>query len=262
MIILTSTGNWLLSKWSRLSSTASIVAGVLYLSVHRKYWPRTVRRLLAKQILFTGVDAMGLVLMIGVLAGVSIVSQAQMWLSKIGQVEMLGPLLVAVIVREAGPLLVNFLVIGRSGTAIASELASMRVRREIDILDAQGIDPMVYLVVPRVLAVVSSVFALTILFIAASFISGYLFGLLLGVMPADPSVFMRGVFNALSVADVLSLVIKTVIPGLVTGAICSREGLSVEGAATEIPQATARAVVQSIASTLIISAIVSVITYV
>ncbi|MBN2301353.1 MAG: ABC transporter permease [Lentisphaerae bacterium] len=214
-----------------------------------------------KQIVFTGFDALSLILLVGVLAGISVVTQAQLWLGKFGQIEMLGPLLVAVIVREAGPLLVNFAVIGRSGTAIAAELASMRVRGEIDLLDAQGVDPMVYLVMPRVLSIAISVLSLTVVFVVASFGSGYLFGLPIGVSAGDPSVFVRTVLQAVTTKDIANLLAKTIIPGLVSGAICCVEGLSAHGSATEIPQATARAVVRSIASVLFVSALISVLTY-
>ena len=214
-----------------------------------------------RQVLFTGVEALRFVLMIAFLVGVSVVVQAQLWLGTFGQSELLGPILVAVLVREAGPLLVNFVVIGRSGTAIATELGNMRVNNEVRVLDAQGLDPMVYLVMPRVLGVVVSVFGLTVAFIAVSCLSGYVCGLVAGVSPTDPMMFVNSVFRAMGPADFHNLIAKTVIPGALTGAICATEGLRIRGSITEVPQAATRGVVRSIAALFIVSAVVSVLTY-
>ncbi len=261
MNILGKIGVPVLAQWQSARDIAAVIWGSLCLAVKRRNWPRTVREQLIKQIIFTGIDAVGLILLIAVLTGISVVAQAQLWLSRIGQSEMLGKILAAVIVREAGPLLVNFLVIGRSGTAIATELASMRVRNEINVLEARGVDPMIYLILPRIFGTVASVFGLTILFILFSFASGYAFGFLLGVTPGDPSLFANSILRTISPADILSLCAKTIIPGMTTAAICSVEGLSVQGSVTDIPRAATSGVVKSIATLLLISAIISVLSY-
>jgi phospholipid/cholesterol/gamma-HCH transport system permease protein len=261
MSVLAKTGDFALAKWRTVRDTVAVAWGVLCLAVIPKSWARTVREQVAKQLLFTGVEAIGLTTLIAVLAGISIVVQAQLWLNRFGQSEMLGPLLVAIIVREIAPILVNFVVIGRSGTAIATELANMRVRHEVDVLDAQGIEPTVYLIMPRVLGVTVSVFCLTIFFVTVCFGSGYLFGLLIGIAAGDPAVFLRSVLGAISPTDVVNLFAKTLVPGLVTGTICSIEGLSIGGAVTEVPQAVTRAVVRSIVAVLVVSAAISVATY-
>ena len=255
-------GERAIMRWQFMRDTVATLCGVFYLMARPRYWPRTVRAVVGRQILFTGIDALGLILLISLLAGVSVVAQAQLWLSRFGQSEMLGRLLVAIIVGEAGPLLVNLVVIGRSGTAIATELATMRVRREVDVLETQGIDPMVYLVMPRVIGIFVSVFSLTILFILGSFVSGYIFGFFLQVGSGTPARFMDSVFQAMTPGTVASLAAKTLIPGLLTGTICCLEGLSVLGAATEVPQAATRAVVKSMIALLLVSAVASVLTYV
>jgi len=260
--LLGNVGVGFLGRWRYNTEVAAMLAGVFQLAVRPRFWPRTVREQLAKQILFSGVDALGLVSLIAVLAGISVVAQAQYWLNNFGQSAMLGPILVAVIIREAGPLLVSFVVIARSGTAIATELASMRVRREVDVLDAQGVDPMVYLVMPRVLGLAASTFCLTLVLIVVSLGSGFIFGVLLGTAPGSLSLFTGSVLGAIARADVANLLAKTLIPGLLVGAICTREGLCIRGSVTDIPRAATRGVVRSIAAALIVSAIASVLTYV
>lgn len=239
----------------------ALIASVLWVSLQPRYWKRTVRDVLARQVLFTGVEAVRFTSLVAVLAGVSIVVQAQVWLSRVGQSALLGPLLVAVVIRELGPLLTNFIVIGRSGAAISSELANMRVGHEIRVLDAQGLDPFTYLVVPRVVGVALSVFGLAVVFIVVCFVSGFFFGVLMGGNTGDPSIFIHSVFKAIRPADVANLLAKTFIPGLLTGAICCTEGLSVQGAITEVPQATTRGLARSVGALFVTSALVSLLTY-
>jgi phospholipid/cholesterol/gamma-HCH transport system permease protein len=262
MMFLGKIGKKVLARWATVRRTAGIICGVVCLAVQPGRWPRTVRAVMWRQILFTGVEASGLTCLIAFLAGVSIVTQAQVWSSNLGQSAMLGPVLIAVLMREVGPLLVNFVVIGRSGTAMAAELATMTVRNEVDILDAQGVDPMTYLVMPRILAMALSVFSLSVFFVAVSLGTGYLLGVLLGIMPGDASLFATSVLGAIQPRDVANLIAKTVLPALCTGAICCVEGLTIRRAATEIPQAVTRSVVRSISIMLLISAVVSVLTYV
>jgi phospholipid/cholesterol/gamma-HCH transport system permease protein len=255
-------GESLLRKLAALRDVGAVVGGVLYLAVQPRYWPRTVREIVGRQVLFTGFDALGLVLAISLLTGVSVVAQVQLWLSRFGQSDMLGDILVAVLVSEVGPLLVNFIVIGRSGTAIATELATMRVHGEIALLDAQGADPMAYLVMPRVVGMTLSVLGLTVVFVAGAFVSGYVFGQFTDVRMADPARFAQSVLGAVKPSTIVNLLVKTLVPGMTTATICCLQGLRVQGAATEVPQAATRAVVHSIATLLLITAICSVLTYV
>lgn len=261
MTRLNKIGTRTLTIWQRHADLAAVAFTTLTHTLRPSTWPRTTRDVFARQVLFTAIEAVGFVCLIAVMVGISIVVQVQLWLSKVGQSELLGPLLVAVVIREAAPLLVNFVVIGRSGTAIASELASMRVAGEVRVLDAQGLDPFTYLVVPRVLSVAVAVFCLTIIFIVVSFAAGFLSGVLLGAQTGGPGVFTESVFAAIRPRDIVNLLAKTVLPGLLTGAICCTEGLSVRGSITEVPQATTRGLVRSVAALFVISALVSVLTY-
>lgn len=262
MSFIAECGEFALDKWGEVRKIASIAYSFVCLALRRSSWNRTVKAQLGKQILFSGIEAVGLIVMIAILAGISVVVQTQLWLTRFGQTELLGGILVAVIIREIGPLLVNFVVIGRSGTALSTELANMRVRFETDVLDAQGVDPMIYLVLPRVLGIMISVLCLTVVFVVVSLASGYLFAFMLGVSIGDPSIFINTVFGSVYPADVFNLLAKTILPGLSTGVICCIEGLTIQGLVTEVPQATTRGVVKSIMALLLISAIVSVFTYV
>jgi len=158
-------------------------------------------------------------------------------------------------------LLVNVIMIGRSGVAMAAELASMSVNGDVKTLDMQGMDPMVYLVMPRVVAAGIAVFCMTVVFVLIAFASGYWCGSLLGMMPA-PDIFLNGVFNAVTRADGPSFLAKTLIPGMLTAGIACTEGLGIRGQLTEIPQAAARAVVRAMVAMALVSALISTVTYV
>ncbi|MFH1039207.1 MAG: ABC transporter permease [PVC group bacterium] len=255
-------GGYVVSRWRFFRYLAAVTGAILASCLQRGTFRPTVRNVLARQILFTGFEAVRFVALIAFLIGISVVVQTQVWLARAGQTSLLGPVLVMVIIREIGPLLVNFVVIGRSGTAIATELGNMNVSGEVRVLDALGLDPFLYLVVPRVLGVVGSVFCLSIIFIVVSFGSGYLSGVLFGATAGSPVFFFRSVFKAITPSDVFNLLAKTIIPGLLTGVICCTEGLGVRAAITEVPQAATRAVVRSVTALFIVSVLVSIFTYI
>ncbi|MBU0678157.1 MAG: ABC transporter permease [Verrucomicrobia bacterium] len=244
-----------------MARIAGVIVAAFSLAVRPRYWTPAVRNVFSRQVLFTGFEAIRFISLIALVVGVSIVVQVQVWVSKVGQSAWLGPILVAVIMRELGPLLTNFVIIGRSGSAVATELANMKVQGEIDVLDAQGLDPFVYLVLPRVMGMMVSVLCLTVVFIVVSFVSGFASGVVVGSNTGAPRMFIDSVLNAVQPRDIFSLLTKTLVPGVLTGAICCVEGLSVKGAVTEVPQATTRALVKSVGALFVTSGLVSLFTY-
>lgn len=250
-----------LARLRAINHLASVAGTLLALAMNPRSWPRTTRMVFARQILFTGVEAMQFIALIALLTGVSVVVQTQVWLNKMGQSEMFGSIFVMVIVREVAPLLVNFIIIGRSGTAIATELANMKVMGEIRVMEAQGLDPIRYLALPRVFGMMISVFCLTIVFIVISLFSGFVSGLLIGLPGDQLSFFMDSVLKAFCPGDISNLLAKTLVPGFLTALICLVAGLNVQGAITEVPQACTRGIVNSISMLFVVSALVTVLSY-
>jgi phospholipid/cholesterol/gamma-HCH transport system permease protein len=187
--------------------------------------------------------------------------QLAFWTGKAGQSQMLGPLLVAVVARELGPLLTNIIVIVRSSSAMATELGVLKIKGEVRLLEAQGNDPFLHLVLPRVLGVAVSTLCLTVVFILVALASGYLFGAWLGTGSRDMWFFINTVLNALHPQDIVSILVKSILPALVTSAFCCIGGLGVGDSVTDIPHATQRALTRSIAGLFVISAVVSLLTY-
>jgi phospholipid/cholesterol/gamma-HCH transport system permease protein len=200
-------------------------------------------RVTLNQIRFTAVHAVWLIVLLSSILSFLVISQATRELGTIGKTEWLGTLMVVVIVRELGPLLTALVVAGRSGTAIAAELATNRVLGEVRALEGMGIDPRQYLVVPRFVGSLASVFTLMILFDIVAIGAGLGAATFNGMAGGR---YMEIVLQALALRDVWLTVVKAAAYGLVVGIVPSFYGLAVKSAPTEIPIAASRATVASI----------------
>jgi len=249
------------AQWDELRHAAAVIGTLLYVGVQPRSWVRTVRNLLARQVLAIGVEPLGFVCGVAVFVGISVVVQLSFWVGEAGQSQLLGPLLVAVVARELGPVLINLVVIVRSGSAMTTELGVLKISGEVRALEAQGSDPFLYLVMPRVLGVAVSTFCLTIVFILVAFASGYLFAAWVGKGSGDLLLFTDTVSSAVRPNDVFNILAKSILPALFAGASCCIGGLGVGGSVTEIPRATQRALTRSVAGLFVISAVVSLLTY-
>jgi phospholipid/cholesterol/gamma-HCH transport system permease protein len=158
--------------------------------------------------------------------------------------EMLGKILVAVVVRELAPLATAIVVAGRSGTAIATELGNMKVNSEVLALASLGVDPMRYVVLPRLIGTVVSVLALMVYFSVVAIAGGYWVSLLL-ISPSFDAL-RAGFAEALLPADLALYLIKGVGLGTLVGWVCCHYGLQVQTSPTEVPQKASRAVVYSL----------------
>lgn len=254
-------GEMVWAQWDELRYAAAVIGTFLARSVQPRYWGRTVWTLFARQVLIVGVEPVMFVCGVAVFVGTSVVVQLAFWTGKAGQSQLLGPLLVAVVARELGPLLTNIVVIVRSSSAMATELGVLKISGDVQLLEAQGKDPFLHLVMPRVLGVAVSAFCLTIVFILVAFASGYLFGAWLGTGSRDVWFFTNTVLNALHPQDVATILVKSILPALFTSATCCIGGLGAGEAVTDIPHATQRALTRSIAGLFVISAVVSLLTY-
>jgi phospholipid/cholesterol/gamma-HCH transport system permease protein len=245
-----------------LRHVAAVIGTVLFVGVRPRYWVRTVRRAFVRQIVAIGVDAVGFVGGVAVFVGITVVVQLAFWVRQAGQSQLLGPLLVAVVARELGPVLVSLVVIVRSGSVMATELGIMKISGRVHVLEAQGISPFFYLVMPRVLGAAVSTFCLTIIFIVVSLASGYLFGAIVGKGSHDVRLLANTVVSAVRPKDVLAILSNSILPALFASASSCIGGLDVGGSPTEVPQATQRALVRSVAGLFVISTVVLLLTYI
>ena len=259
--LVASVGAFVRAQWDDLRHAAAVIGTVLYASLRPRYWTRTLRHLFARQVRTVGVEPLGFVFALAVFVGISVVVQLSFWTGEVGQSQLLGPLLVAVVARELGPVLINLVMIVRSGSAMTTELGVLKISGEVRALEAQGSDAFSHLVMPRVLGMAVSTFCLTIVFILIAFASGFLFAAWLGKGSRDLFLFADTVSSAVSPKDVLNILAKTILPALFASASCRIGGLNVGGSDTEIPSATQRALTRSVAGLFVISAVVSLLTY-
>jgi phospholipid/cholesterol/gamma-HCH transport system permease protein len=259
--MLAAVGSFTQAHWVGLRHVAAVVGTVLWTSIQPRCWVRAVRKAFSRQILSIGVEPLGFVCAVAVFVGISVVVQLTVWVGEAGQSQMLGPLLVTVVARELGPLLINLIVIVRSGSAMTTELGILKINGEIRAMEARGVDPFLHFVMPRVLGVAVSTFCLTIVFILVAFASGFLFAAWTGKGGRDVLLFMGTVSNAIQPKDVLNILAKSILPALFASACCCIGGLGVGGSVAEIPQATQRALTRSVAGLFVISAVVSLLTY-
>lgn len=209
-------------------------------------------RIAINQVRFTAVHAVGLVTLLSGILSFLVISQATRELGRFGATDYIGTLIVVAIVRELGPLLTALIVVGRSGTAIAAELATNQVLGEVRALESMGIDPKQYLVLPRFLGSLVSIFVLLVLFDVVAIMAGFAAARFNGL--PGPRYFQI-VLESLSSRDVWLTVFKGLAFGAIVGVVPSYFGLSVRRAPTEIPIAASRAVVAAIVGIFLCSAL-------
>jgi phospholipid/cholesterol/gamma-HCH transport system permease protein len=218
------------------------------------------RRIIWQQVRFTGVQGLPLVAAIALVVGGSVILQAYAQAVRLGMPDMPARLLVTIVVRELGPLITAMVVLGRSGTAIAAEMASNTVLGETQALEAFGVDPVALFVLPRVIGCALSVLLLTVYFDATAFASGIIAArVLAGVSIGDSLESLRLVLSSL---DIVLTVGKALMFGAGIALICSHAGLSVrQNQPTDLPQAVTRGVVASLIFIFGVSAGITLVAY-
>ena len=196
-------------------------------------------KVVVNQILFTGVNALGIILVIALSLGAVIIFEGAQFFS-LGQGSLMYTILVLVITRELGPLLTAFIVMARSGVAIATELSNMVISQEIEAYMAVGINPISYLVVPRFLGVTVSVIALTIFFSAGGLAGSWLVVQFFQPLPANE--YFTNLLAHLTVSDLTISLVKSLIFGMVIAVISSYHGFQANQSSTEVPVLVIKAV--------------------
>jgi len=252
-------GVW--AQWDELRHVAAVIGTVVCVAVQPRHWVRSARKAFAAQVLATGVEPLWFVGALAVFVGISVVVQLTVWVGKAGQSQLVGPLLVTVVARELGPLLINLVVIVRSGSAMTTELGVLKISGEVRALEDRGRDPFLHLLMPRVLGAAVSTFCLTMVFILVAFASGYLFAAWTGKGSRDLFLFADTVSGAIQTKDVFNILAKSILPALFASTSCCVGGLGVGGSVADIPLATQRALTRSVAGMFAICAVVSLLTY-
>src|SRR5256714_3772331 len=235
-----------------LGAFALITLGVTltkFRVARRLVWPLTFH-----EISRAGLRLLPMFLFISVALGLLVIGQTVSWLTRVGAINYLGTIMVVVVVRELGPLLTALLVLARIGAANVIELGTARALGEVEALEALGIDPVHYLVVPRVVGMAVGAFSLTVYLILGSLISGYLWAFLQDV-PLRPGDYFRQLAGALRGLDFAMLAVKTVVFGFIISIVTCYHGLAQPLRLEEVSYATIRAVAQSVIACVLLDAL-------
>lgn len=205
---------------------------------------RAIFSVISAQIYFTGWQAVPLISALGIASGSVVIMQSSTQLSLLGGQDMIGGLLVAIIVREVGPLLTALIVIARSGTAVASEIGTMKVNNEIVALESMGINPLSYIVFPRIVGGVISVLCLSFYFIIVALMGGFLITKL--VHNLSFNFYLDSIAKSFEAADLFLFLVKNLFSGSIIFVVSCYQGFQVQRSPNEVPQVTTKAVVQTI----------------
>src|SRR5260221_4883596 len=232
-------GAFVLDGIQRLGAFVLFLLNALFYAIVPPYKPR----LLIRQIRTIGAESLFLIVLIATFTGMVLGLQGYNALHRFGSDTALGTVVGLVLVRELGPVLAALMVTARAGSAMAAELGSMQATEQIDALAVMAINPIQYLVSPRVLAGIVAFPLLTSIFDVIGIWGGYLIGVDLLGAPAGP--YFNGIAANLVGHDIRIGLYKALVFGVVVMWVCCYKGYYAERMATGVSRATTEAVVLS-----------------
>ncbi len=197
-----------------------------------------------RQVLRAGNESLPLVALIAALMGVILALQSAYQLRQLGALHLVADLVAVSITRELGPLMTAILVAGRVGSAITAELGTMKVSEEIDALIVTGIDPISFLVVPRLVGLLVALPCLTLFADLVGILAGCGVGVL--ALGLGAGGYLSDTIAVLELEDLWGGVLKAFAFGAIIGLVGCQQGLGTQGGANEVGRSTTTAVVRSI----------------
>ena len=205
---------------------------------------RATLQTLYGQIIFTGVDALPLVTFLGLAVGLSITSQMLKLAQALGSESDMAALLTNIVGVELSSLLTAIVLIGRSGSAIAVDLGSMKLRREVEGLELLGINVNEFFIAPRIIGAAFAQFTLAVYFAAIALFGGVFLN---GIITSTSSTHqLKKLLEGIGPDDVGIFALKNVLFGITIAGTACYHGLRVRTSSTELPQQTQRAIVTSL----------------
>lgn len=195
------------------------------------------------QMSYIGVSSLLIVFLVGIAVGAVLAIQSYVGLERFGSTQFIGPIVFLSMAREFGPVFTAIMVIGRAGSAMTAELGSMRISEQIDALQTLCIDPMQYLVVPRVVA---STIILPFLSIFCSFfgiVAGYVTSIYL--LHINAETYMEAIRANVEMSDITNGLVKAIIFGFLLAIISTYKGYITRGGAKGLGLSTTQSVVYS-----------------
>lgn len=211
--------------------------------------------LLLQQMDFIGVGSLSIIVLVSVFTG-GVFGLQSVEAFRIFQADgYVGTAVSLTLTREIAPVITALMVAGRSGSSMATELGSMRISEQIDALATLAVNPIQYLVVPRIIASTLMMPALTMVYNVCGMFGAYIFVVL--VKHVDPGIFIYNIRWYTGVGDLSMGLIKALVFGLIVALIGCHQGYHASGGARGVGLATMRAVVISSVAILIVDFVVT-----
>jgi phospholipid/cholesterol/gamma-HCH transport system permease protein len=201
------------------------------------------------QIVRIGVRSVFIVSLVSACVGLILAFQLAPPLEEFGQKENVARIIGVAILRELGPLIGAIVLTGFAGASIAAEIGTMVVSEEIEALESLALDPIRFLVVPRVVASIISMTLLAVIADIVAIVSAL--GISMLVLDIPKATFLTNLFDQVKMVDFVTGVAKGTVFGALIGIIACVNGLSVQGGAAGVGRATTYTVVQSVLAIVI-----------
>jgi phospholipid/cholesterol/gamma-HCH transport system permease protein len=197
--------------------------------------------LLFQQMERVGVRSVLVVILTGAFTGMVLALQSFYATRSFGAETMVGVAVALSMTRELGPVLTSFMVTGRAGSAMAAEIGTMRVTEQIDALSAMAVNPIKYLIVPRVLASIVVVPILTVIADFVGIAGGYFSGVI--ILRINAGAYVANMEKYVELNDIYHGIIKAAVFGLILSVIGCYKGYTTSGGAEGVGKATTQSVV-------------------
>lgn len=239
LVIADSMGAWAIRLTRYLGKMGLFLGGSLARAVSPPFRVRNIVR----QVHFVGVLSLGIIVLTAAFTGMVLALHGYVTLRKFGSEGWLGPTVALSLIRELGPVLTALMVTGRAGSAMTAEIGIMRIGEQIDSLETMGIDPVRFLVAPRLAAFLLSIPLLTAIFDVVGIYGGYLVGVkLLGL---NSGVYFGQMEAAVDLVDITNGIWKSLAFALIISWVCTFKGYFARHGAVGVSSATTSAVVLS-----------------
>ena len=243
-----------LGRLARLVGQSARVAWLAPWQGQRLHSQRTFHQAMA-----VGVRAIPVVSLISLFVGLIMALQSAYELRRLGAMQFVAAAVAVSIVRELGPLMTAIIVIGRSGSAFAAEIGTMKVTEEVDALETMALRPVAFLVAPKFTAMLVMVPCLTIW---ADFM-GVMGGCFFGVAGAGFTFasYLEATRTALLLRDITTGLVKSALFSIVITAVGCQEGFATGAGAEEVGRSTTAAVVKSIFGVILVDLVFTALFY-
>ena len=216
------------------------------------YWmfrPPYRWRVLFKEMEKFGVSSLSVVFITSLFTGMVLALETYTGLKKFNAETVIGSIVAVSMFRELGPVLTALVVTGRAGSAMAAELGTMKVTEQVDALYTMAVEPVHYLVVPRIITGLTMLPVLTVISDLLGIVGGYFVSIFL--LRINSHVYIRQMINHTDLNDLYTGLVKALVFGFLIALICCYKGLSTRGGAEGVGRSTTQAVVISSVAILV-----------